>query len=164
MYLLTIMKTWNLFRFFKKRNNFAERPVISNPIIISKNLIRDCSELNTKKKIIDAKSKKNLAGLEEIKATLLQWKEEDYQIFTDYKTKNPSFSQSDYRSKFYPGSIATFDFWNNEYNNNENISRPPNIRAKKQVSVRRIERSNSFRALGKVLISKDSREEHTEFL
>ena len=176
------MKIWNLFRFLKKRNSLVGRPIISNPITISQNLKKDCCELDTKKKIIDAKSEKNMAGLEEIKATLLQWKEEDNKIFTNYKTEKLLLSRRHSNNKFSQSLIpelgSELNFWRSQHeysskkyelysdagrDNMENLIRLSDIQRNRQVSVRRLERSNSFRDLGKVLIRRDVNEEQTDF-
>ena len=176
------MSNWNLFKFFKRRNNFTKRPKISNPILISCNIHSDHGELAIKKRIIDAKSEKNLASLEEIKSTLLQWKEENDKIFTDFKTEQVVFSPKRVKSELSQSltfdSAATLSVWNNrnrvtaviyESDSGDNEEKTRNFievietRPTRQDNIRRPERSNSFKALGKVLIKEEDKDNETDF-
>ena len=172
------MLTLKLFRFLnKKQDKFGKRPTISSPIIIREKINGDSIRLDSMKKVNDAKSERNLACLEEIKATLLKWKEEDDRIFTEYKHEKLLLSSQTDANPFSPELFHALDFWssqnykkssNRSYSeasrDKEKLVRSLSNRSKRTVSVRRLERSNSFRDLGKVLIRRDSREASRDFL
>ena len=182
MYTLqTRIDNWNLFRFFKGRNNLRKRPKISYSNRISMNE-KDYGEMVTKKRIIDAKSEKNLAGLDLIKTTLLQWKEENDKIFTDYKTGkmvlNEWIANNELSQSVFVKSAFTVNVWRNNVEILEDIPESDSKRNEKimgersdltyvplirQVSIKRFERTNSFRALGKLLITKEENMEKSDF-
>ena len=182
MYTLqTKMDTWNLVKIFKSRFNLVRRPIISSPRIIVLKKEKENGELATKKRIIDAKSENNLAGLEVIKTTLLQWKEENDKIFTDYKTKEMVLNDVKPNNELCQSVFLEASSNVNVVENNFDISTSireldsevngirieekidlTNIQLIRQVSVRRFERTNSFRALGKVLIKNDTKKENID--
>ncbi|KAI6653430.1 hypothetical protein LOD99_3649 [Oopsacas minuta] len=168
------MNTWNLFKYWKRQHCITKQ-TISNPTFIVTNPEEIHGEIATKKKIIDAKSEKNLASLEEIKTTLLKWKDENDKIFNHYETEKEFFSPKKI-SKNEMSQSFSFDSHENledrvlawrERNHlstviNESDSCDSDDTERNYINVRfrnpchqealkRPERSNSFRALGKAL-------------
>ena len=164
---------WSLIRFLRvSTSNFLKMPTNSNPNRNTKNE-KNNGELVEKKRIIDAKSEKNLAGLETIKTTLLQWKEENAKMFLDLKTERTVLDRSTVKHGFSKSELVKLATTENVLTNNDEteingeviglkneLSNAPLIR---QASVRRLERTNSYRALGRVLIKKDADVEKREF-
>ena len=174
----TVMSNWNLFKLLKKRRNFAKRPKISNPILICPNIERNFGELAKNKQIIEAKSEKNLANLEEIKATLLQWKEENDKIFTDHTIEYPKKVRSELTHSLTFDSSSAINLWSNRYrvtstinesDSSDSEERGDNFlqvidkRPVRNDNFKRPERTNSFKALGKALIKEEDKDQETDF-
>ena len=172
------MTTWNLFKYLKRRR-YVTKQVISNPIfIVDPEEIH--GEIATKKEMINEKSEKNLARLDAIKSTLLKWKEENDNIFTHYETEDAFFSPVRLSKNEMTQSMSFDSFitledrvlaWREKSQKHvstviaendssdcdtENyldvIYRKPTY----QDIIKRPERSNSFKALGKALIKEES--------
>ena len=180
--LVTKMSYWNLFKLLKRKTKFVKRPTISNPILICPNIERNFGDLNTNNKIIDVKSEKNLASLDEIKATLLQWKEENDKIFRDYENEQVFFSPKKVRNELCHSitfdSALSLNIWKNRHkvttiinesessDNEEREGNFPEVFHKRPIlqdSIKRPERSNSFKALGKVLIKEEDKDQETDY-
>ena len=169
---------WSLIRFLRvSTSNFLKMPTNSNPNRNTKNE-KNNGELVAKKRIIDAKSEKNLAGLETIKTTLLQWKEENAKMFLDLKTERTVLDRSTVKHGFSKSEFVKLATTENVLTNNDETDIPDlemngeviglrnelsNVPLTRQASIRRLERTNSYRALGKVLIKKDADVEKREF-